>query len=129
MVFGGDETGCDTIADFVLEHENGCRSTFHLDFVTRTEIREFRVIGDEGDLYVDLPARTLKVRLADPKLPDVMHTDLKLYGSYNDDYLNEMRAFFDRIEGKDVPGATGEDGFNVLDILLDVRSKAGVAPR
>ncbi len=129
MVFGGDETGCDLIADFVLEHQSGCRSTFHLDYVTRTEIREFRVIGDEGDLHVDLPARTLKARLADPKLPDVTHTDLKLYGSYDADYLDEMTAFFDRIEGHDVPGATGEDGFNTLDILLEVRSKAGVAPR
>jgi len=127
--FGGDYTGRDDIADFVLQHDSGCRSTFHLDYVTRTEIREFRVIGNEGDLHVDLPARTLKVRLADPKLPDVTHTDLKLYGSYDADYLDEMISFFDRIEGKDVPGATGEDGFNTLDILLEVRSKAGIAPR
>jgi len=130
MVFGGDETGCDIISDFVLQHESGCRSTFHLDYVTRTEIREFRVIGDEGDLHVDLPARTLVARTADPKLPDVTHTyRFDGLGSYDDDYRDEMAAFFDRIKGRSRPGATGEDGFATLDILLEVRSKAGIAPR
>ena len=126
-VLSASATGLDDIADFVLQHENGCHSTFHLDFVTPNEIREFRIIGEHGDLYCDLPARAFTARLADPKLPNVWYRqEFKAHGSYDDDYLDEMRAFFDRIEGKDVPGATGEDGFATLQVLLDVRKKAGL---
>jgi len=124
------EYGGDTIVDFVLEHENRVWSSFHLNNVTPIEVREFRVIGHDGDIHCDLPARTSIARLVDGKLPNVTHThNFKGIGSYDTDYLDEMRAFFDRIEGKDVPGATGEDGLNALDILLEVRSKAWIAPR
>ena len=127
QAFGGDYTGRDDIADFVLEHASGCRSTFHLDYITPKEIREFRVVGTEGDLRCELPARAMVGRFADPKLPGIFHTHYPpITGSYDTDYLDEMTAFFDRIEGKTVPGATGEDGFATLQVLLDVRKKAGL---
>jgi predicted dehydrogenase len=124
----GGEYG-DLIADFVIEHRNGCRSTFHLDFVTETEIRCFRIIGEEGDLYCDLPARYLCKRQPDAKLPHVSHIDnFHGPGSYDVDYLNEMTSFIDRIEGKNwLPaGATGEEGFATLDLLVEVRKMAGL---
>lgn len=125
MQYGGD-----SMVDFVLEHENGVRSSFHLDNFTPIWIREFRVIGNDGDLHGNLLARTLTARLTDPKLPGITHThDFKGHGSYDTDYRDEMAAFFDRIKGVARPGATGEDGFATLDILLEVRSKAGIAPR
>jgi len=122
---------CDDIADFMLLHDSGCRSTFHLDFVAPIPTREFRIIGGGGALYCDLIKRCLYRWQHDPKLPDVVHFNdyARPTHSLDDDYLDEMRAFIDRIEGKDVPGATGEDGFAALDILLEVRSKAGIAPR
>src|SRR5882672_3174651 len=39
---------CDDIADFMLLHDNGCRSTFHLDFIAPIPTREFRIVGDGG---------------------------------------------------------------------------------
>lgn len=111
----------DEIADFLLEHENGCRSSFHLDFVTQREIREFMIVGNKEQIGVELPSRRFWSK--GEWCPAL------LGGTYDDDYVSEMCAFVDRIEGKDVPGATGQDGLAVLDILLDVRSKAGVAPR
>jgi predicted dehydrogenase len=117
----------DDIADFMLYHENDCRSVFHIDFVTETEIREFRIIGTEGDLFCDLPARTLRGRQPDDKLPGVTHVkNFDGPGSYDTDYVDEMRAFIDRIEGKTVDGASGHQGLHALQILLDVRKKAGL---
>lgn len=109
----------DEIADFLLEHDSGCRSTFHLDFVTPNEIREAWIVGSKDRLGIKL--RNRYVTLGDRSEAQ--------NGNYDDDYIAEMSAFIDRIEGKDVPGATGQDGLATLDILLDVRSKAGVAPR
>lgn len=121
---------CDDIADFLLQHDNGCRSSFHLDFVTRKEMRDFRIVGGESDLYCELPQRFIVQRRPDTIVPNYAHfKPFNAPDSYDTDYLDEMRAFVDRIEGKDVPGATGHDGLATLDILLDIRSKAGVAPR
>lgn len=106
----------DDIADFVLEHESGARSSFHLDFVTPNEIRECWIVGDEKNIGIDFLGRRISL--------GSMATGNA--GSYDTDYVEEMKAFIDRIEGKDVPGATGEDGLAVLKVLLDVRKKAGL---
>jgi predicted dehydrogenase len=110
--------GADVIADFLLLHENGCRSSFHLDFVTPNDLRGFCVAGIDGNVGGDLLRRNVYASGSN---------DFQQYiGSYDDDYVAEMRAFIDRIEGKDVPGATGADGLATLKVLLDVRKKAGL---
>lgn len=109
--------GVEDTADFVLKHESGARSSFHLDYVTPNEIREFWIAGEEDNIGVDLPSRHITCkRLGSSVGP----------GDYDLDYVNEMRAFVDRIEGKITPGATGEDGLVTLKVLLDVRKKAGL---
>jgi len=115
------------MADFVLEHASGVRSVFHCDFVTAIEVRRFRIVGAGGDIFCDLPSRALRRRMVDDKLPTVVHENgFVAIGSYDTDYLDEMRAFIDRIEGKDVPGATGADGLATLDVLIEVEKKAGL---
>lgn len=115
----------DDISDFVLDHGNGVRSSFHLDFVTDQEIREFRITGEDGNIFCHLPLRFMVRRQANPKLPSVNHTDTFFApGSYAEDYLDEMRAFIDAIEGKELIGATGQDGLGTLQVLLDIRRKA-----
>jgi len=37
--------GRDDIADFVIQHVTGIRSSFHLDFVTPIAFRDFRIIA------------------------------------------------------------------------------------
>lgn len=117
------------IADFVLMHDNGCMSSFHLDFVTDREIREFRIVGSEGDMYCNLLERSLHVSQPDSMLDGVFHkSDSYPLGSYDDDYIAEIKAFIRRIEYDDCgwPGATGEDGIATLKILLDVRKMVGL---
>lgn len=107
----------DVLADFVLQHQSGARSSFHLDFETPNEIREFWISG-EKNIGVSLPTRTISMTGIDAK---------QAPGSYSDDYRNEMMGFIDRIEGRFAPGATGEDGLATLNVLLSVRKKAGLA--
>lgn len=107
----------DVIADFVLQHQSGVRSSFHIDFETPNEVREFWIAG-EKNIGVSLPTRAITLTgLPARQAP----------GSYDDDYRNEMMGFLDRIEGRFAPGATGQDGFETLKVLLDVRKKAGLA--
>lgn len=107
----------DDIADFVLEHESGARSSFHIDYVTKDEIREFWIAGEEKNIGVDLLGRRASLGKFTQECA----------GSFDDDYVAEMRAFIDRIEGKEARGATGDDGLAALEVLLDVRKKAGIA--
>ncbi len=106
----------DGIADFVLEHDSGIRSSFHLDLVTPHRIREFWIAGEDANIGVDLDKRRMSIGDDAKQAP----------GSYDDDYVNEMRAFVDRINGVFAPGATGHDGLGTLEILLDIRKKAGL---
>ncbi len=109
---GGD----DVLVDFVLKHQGGARSSFHLDFQTPNEVREFWISG-EKNIGVSLPERMISLTGTPSQ---------QAPGSYDDDYRNEMAAFVERIEGRFAPGASGEDGLATLKVLLDVRKKAGL---
>lgn len=106
----------DVLADFILQHQSGARSSFHIDFETPNEVREFWISG-EKNIGVSLPTRAITLTgLPARQAP----------GSYDDDYRNEMMAFVERIEGRFAPGASGEDGLATLRVLLDVKKKAGI---
>lgn len=104
------------MADFVLLHESGVRSSFHLDYVTPVEIREAWIACEDHNIGLDLLGR--KISLG--------KWAQGLAGTYDDDYVAEMKAFIDRIGGRIVPGASGRNGLEVLKVLLDVRTKAGL---
>ena len=120
----------DDIADFVLHHEGGCMSSFHIDFVTRVPLRVFRIVGDDGGMFCDLNSREISAVQPDDKLPGVVHSNrFKAEGSWDTDYVDEMRAFVETIEGTSPalsPAATGSDGLAALRLLLDVRRLAGL---
>lgn len=106
----------DEIIDFVVLHDNGVRSSFHLDFVTKNEIREYWIAGSEHNIGAVLPQRLFS-------LGDGI---TRHKGSYDDDYLEEMRMFLAAAETPGARGdwATGRDGFETLKILLGAKVKA-----
>jgi predicted dehydrogenase len=110
--------GKDDIADFVLEHESGARSTIHLDYVTKNEIREGWIVGSEKNIGMDMLGR----RNSMGKIIQ------EFGGDWNADYIDEMQAFIDYVSGK--PGekrwATGECGLRALEICQQVRQIAGL---
>jgi len=104
----------DTAAYFTLLHDSGVRSNFFLDHATPHRIREFWIAGEKQNIGVDIDARRMSLGTEATQAP----------GSYDDDYINEMRAFIDRINGVFAPGASGHDGLATLRTLLDIRKKA-----
>ncbi len=111
-VTGGDER----IADFVLAHESVVRSSFHLDYVTKVEIREAWISCEDHNIGIDFAGRKVS-------LGKWINTAT---GTIDDDYVAEMNAFIGRIEGKLNNGAKGHDGLSVLRVLLNVRQRAGL---
>lgn len=107
----------ETAAVFTLIHNTGTRSTFHLDHATPHRVREFWIAGTKQNIGVDLDARRMSLGAEAKQAP----------GSYDDDYLNEMRAFIDRINGTFAPGASGHAGHEVLKMLIDIRKTARLA--
>ncbi len=116
--------GQDDIADIILEHESGCRSFTHLDYIANPEKREFTIFGDGGSLrgHLTLP-RSVTMHRRDRVHPHIKYTP----GTFDLDYIDEMRGFIDCIDGKTHRGATAEDGLRVLEICLEVRKQAGLA--
>ena len=108
----------DAVADFFLEHRGGARSCVHLDFINPYPLRNFTIIGDKGTIHCDLIRRLVSRENGDDFVVGP--------GSWADDYFAEMKAFVDRIEGKETPGADGRDGLDTLSLLLDIRFKAGL---
>jgi predicted dehydrogenase len=119
--------GFDDMTDILLTHEKGCRSTIHLDYVTKREQRNFSITGTDGKIVSDLyPMRATNLyNYSDP--PDVFE-HFQGEDSYDENYVEEMQAFLDRIDGKETIGATGAEGLADLDICLEVRKQAGLDP-
>lgn len=119
-----DAEGQDFLADICLSHGAGSiRSHVHIDYLTKPELRQTRIIGTNGGIEINLRGRTAIAINNDFKVIE-MHTYDKT--SYDDDYKEEMRAFLDRIAGKQTLGATGEEGLQCLEVLLEAKQKAGL---
>ena len=115
----------DDISDILLTHVNGCRTTVHLDYLTKPEQRTFIIQGTKAKIAFDLVGRSGHIlyghRLYRPGDDDFFGDD-----SYDENYIEEMQAFISRIDGKETIGATGAEGLAVLDICLEVRKQAGL---
>jgi len=94
----------------------------HLDYITQPEIRQFLIVGTGATIIVDLLHRMAWLRRAD----DVIIDQFQGQDTWNDNYIEEMKAFLDRCDGKETIGCTGEEGLAVLDICLQVRKQAGL---
>ena len=116
------ENRSDILTDILLQHENGCQSLVHLDYVTQPEIRQTVIIGSRGGIILDLVNRQAWLRDLDGGVTEHWAGD----DDWNDNYIEEMQAFIDRIDGKDVTGCTGSEGLKVLEICLAARKQAGL---
>ena len=118
------------IADIILRHGNGCQTTVHLDYLTKPEVRRFSIIGTNGRIIVDLVGRHVWKcgnEKGEHTNPIAEGLDFRGTDSFDQNYIEEMQAFLDRIDGKETLGATGEDGLAVLELCLEARRMAGIA--
>lgn len=113
----------DTIADITLYHSSH-RSRVHLDYLTRPFRRGFCIIGDHGIITADLERRLVSCDPADGGAKQVADFS---DSSIDQDYVEEIGAFIDLIDGKPVPhAATGEDGLRTLEIITEAKKLAGI---
>lgn len=110
-------------ATMVLCHERTkCSTTIYLDYLTKPERRGFMIVGDAGAIEADLVTRQLFVRGSDGKICEVFAGR----DSFDGNYLDEMRKFIDRLNGKEVIGCTAAEALIVNGLCLEAKRNAYV---
>ncbi len=117
--------GRDDLTDILLTHKNGCRTHIHLDYLTKDELRGFTIVGTTGSININLLNGGVGCLNRDSggSIGDSLYTP---NNSWNENYIDEMKAWLDCIDGKETIGATGEEGMETLRICLEVRKQAGL---
>lgn len=120
--------GGDIDVKFSMKHESGALSTIHMDYITDPPKRGYKLVGSKGVIEVDLIARTVKVSnlLSGSNI-------LEMKDNWDGNYLLEMQHFLRACEkgqiNKDDPLASGLEGADALDVILSVRSMAGLVDK
>jgi predicted dehydrogenase len=111
----------DDCADLILQHEGGCHSAIHMDYVTRTGRRTAEIAGTSGFIKVDITGRRFWTtdkngfeKCVDPG------------GEVNDDYRNAMAHFLSCALGQNRPRCDGREALEILRQTLDARAFAGL---
>ena len=96
--------------------------TMHLDYLARPEIRQFLIIGSEGQIIVDLYGRQGWLRDAKGQVIDTID---ETYTSYDDDYLDEMKEFIGILDGERPynRGCTGEEALRALETCRSIMDR------
>ena len=108
----------DDLADVVLQHRGGARSSIHLDYLTRPRRRRFEIIGEKGILEGDL--RSGWLRLADHDDQEIQKTETRL--KPNEEYIKLVTDFLSAIELNRSPACSGREALSVLDLALKART-------
>lgn len=113
-VIGAWASSNEDVIDIWLQHDNGARSTIHLDYLTKQEIRESWIVGGKNRIGIDLVGGMISFgKVAN-----------QIEGTIDATYVDEMKAFLARIKGEQTPGANGKDGLDVLNICLEAKRMA-----
>lgn len=115
------DDGRDVLTDILIRHSANLQSVVHLDYLTRPEVRQSIIVGTEAMIIMDLVSHQSWLREHDGSVLEHMHGN-----GWDATYVDEVKAFLDRIEGKETLGATGEEALKVLDVCLKVRKQAGL---
>lgn len=116
--------GIDTedFAAFVLRHKGGSFSEIHIDYLQRFYGRSCKIIGSEGTINWDWNERRVTCYQAQNRKLDEF-PEPRGYDE-NEMYLNEIRVFFEAIEGRGKPPVDGEAGMQVLSVALAAKRAA-----
>lgn len=115
--FGKEASGEDTV-DIVLHHtQSKCQSVVHLDYLTKPERRGFMIVGEDGAIEADLVNRNLFLKDSNGKVVELFQGR----DSWDGNYLDEMRKFIDRLNGKETIGCTAAEALMVTHVCLEAR--------
>jgi len=110
------------VADIVLEHESGERSSIHLDYITRPRRRGFDVCGVNGLLSVDLVERNICFWNQENEVA----FERSVPSDPNEEYLLEMEDFLDAAAQGGAPLCAAGDSLRVLEVACQARSVCGL---
>lgn len=104
----------DTIADILLLHESGCRTSLHFDYLTKNEVRTFLIQEEDKMIACNVPLGMAGTDAGDSYTWDK---------DFDETYVLEMKAFLD---GDTSIAASGDDGLRCLRLLLDAKKMGGL---
>jgi predicted dehydrogenase len=111
----------DDMADIALTHERtGCQTIIHLDYLTKPERRGFMIVGEDGAIEADLVNRNLFLKDNRGKVVELFQGR----DSWDGNYLDEMRKFIDRLNGKETIGCTAAEALLVNGICFQAKGVA-----
>jgi predicted dehydrogenase len=120
----GSDTETDVAMKFAMKHESGAYSTIDMDYLTEPEKRGYKLVGNKGVIEVDLVARTVKVSSL------AISNIIQKKDTWDSNYMDEMKCFISclGIDGipNSIPLASGLEAAEVMDVILSVRSMAGL---
>jgi predicted dehydrogenase len=108
----------DDMADIALTHERSkCQTVIHLDYLTKPERRGFMIVGEDGAIEADLVHRNLFLKDNKGKVVELFQGR----DSWDGNYLDEMRKFIDRLNGKETIGCTAAEALLVNGICFQAK--------
>lgn len=109
-------------ADILLTHESSAASSIHIDYCSRPRRSTCDVTTETGSFHLDIDARTLTKTSIDGSIVQNDHFP----GAYDDDYLEEAKAFLDCIQERAQPVCPGDEALSVLEQALCARRMCGL---
>jgi predicted dehydrogenase len=112
----------DSIADIVLRHRDGSRTSAHANYHQHPEIRKFTICGTGGEIDANLVDGTVEIWTGDPLKPEGYRTG----NNWDENYRDEMADFVEAVKGEPTNLASWEDGVNVARLVIQARQLGGL---
>ena len=112
----------DDVADILLQHGNGARSSIHLDYLTRPKRRNLEIVGANGILEANL--LTGKLRFSDHDDQEIEHSERPLVP--NEEYIKLVTDFLLAAATSKPAACPGREALGALKLALRARSLSGL---
>ena len=109
-------------ADIILKHACGACTQLHLDYKSKEARRGFEITGTGGRLQADI----LKSSLIQFDATGTQADEQTFGGKITDMYEFEITDFLNAIENKSSPCSNGQQGLDVLRLVLKARLLSGL---
>lgn len=107
------------LAELLYHCENDCLISIHLDYLCREYKRYIEIIGEQGNLHVNLHTNHVALTTSNGKVETRSFPEF----SWNDMYMDMMSVFITCLEEKSAPPISLQDGLISNKIAIDIRSK------
>jgi predicted dehydrogenase len=120
------EMSTESLAEIILQFDNGIVGQVHLDCLRRTPARGCEIVGTEGTIQVDIVESTIRVYAAGSSVPTTVERPLR---DSNAMYLDEAEHFLTCVETERSPKVALQEGIAVLKIALAAHRAAQTGVR